>query len=65
MSSAENKAPREQDEGDRDACPERGAHQNDAIAIIASRVHFAIGGFTVLQQAFASANRSSLPSRAP
>ena len=38
-------------EGDRDAGPERGAHQNDAIAIIASRVRFAIGGFTVLQQA--------------
>jgi hypothetical protein len=46
-------------EGDRDAGPERGAHQNDAIAIIASRVRFAIGGFTVLQ-----ANRSSLHSRA-
>jgi hypothetical protein len=46
-------------EGDRDAGPEGGAYQNDAIAIIASRVRFAIGGFTVLQ-----ANRSSLHSRA-
>ena len=37
-------------EGDRDAGPERGAHQNDAIAIIASRVRFAIRGFMAVNR---------------